>query len=472
MPHPDRAADRPATFRGVLANSEYRSIYLASALSWFGDAIARAAVTALVYRTSSSVVLSAATFAISYLPWLGIGPVLTALAERYPLRRVMVVCDIARMVTMGLVALRGMPLPAMIALLFATALLNPPFDAARSAMMPRVLTGNRYVLAVSLQLTTAQIALITGYFAGGALAVYKPHVTLMLNALTFGISALLIGFGVRERASAVRADQRKHLLRETAAGFGLVFGHPLLRSIALLVFGTMLFTVVPEGLAAGWAGELAGTAWRNQGWMQGLIMMANPIGWICGGILVNRLVRPSVRRRLIRPFALLAPFALVWAVFRPPVYVVALISAMTGFASGGFLPAANALFVQSLPATFRARAFGVMSSGVQLLQGAAVLATGALAERFADVPRVVGLWGLGGVGVMLVVVALWPSTERIRESVETVRVANAATDLEEETIIIPTDQTIVLSPLVHNDDTVILPALGNGHSVSGVRIVR
>src|SRR5919204_6910535 len=102
VPHPDRAADRPATFRGVLANSEYRSIYLASALSWFGDAIARAAVTALVYRTSNSVVLSAATFAISYLPWLGIGPVLTALAERYPLRRVMVACDVARMVTMGL----------------------------------------------------------------------------------------------------------------------------------------------------------------------------------------------------------------------------------------------------------------------------------------------------------------------------------------------------------------------------------
>ena len=451
MSHPDRAADRPATFRQVLASSEYRAIYFSSALSWFGDSMARAAVTALVYRTTNgSVVLSAATFAISYLPWLGIGPVLTALAERYPLRRVMIVCDVARMVTMALVALPDMPLPAMMLLLFTTALLNPPFDAARSALLPRVLTGNRYVLGLSMQLTTAQAALITGYFVGGALAAFRPHLTLMLNAATFGISACLIALGVRPRPAVTR--QRKPLLRETAAGFGLVFGTPVLRAIALLVFGTTLFTVVPEGLAAGWAGELAGVNWHNQGWMQGLIMMSNPIGWVCGGLLVNRLIRPSLRQRLIRPFAVLAAFALIGALFDPPVYIVALISAVTGFASGGLMPAANALFVQALPAGFRARAFGVMSSGIQLLQGAAVLATGALAQRFG-VPRVVGVWGLCGVVLMLLVVGMWPGAERIRQSVDAVKAANAEADVV----------------TVQNDDTVILPSLGNGRSAGAHR---
>jgi len=42
--------DRPATFREVLAVGEYRALYLASTLSWFGDYVARAAVTALVYQ--------------------------------------------------------------------------------------------------------------------------------------------------------------------------------------------------------------------------------------------------------------------------------------------------------------------------------------------------------------------------------------------------------------------------------------
>jgi len=58
-------ADRPATFREVLASGEYRALYLASALSWFGDYVARAAVTALVYQETESVAASAATFAFS-----------------------------------------------------------------------------------------------------------------------------------------------------------------------------------------------------------------------------------------------------------------------------------------------------------------------------------------------------------------------------------------------------------------------
>jgi MFS family permease len=219
----------------------------------------------------------------------------------------------------------------------------------------------------------------------------------------------------------------------------------VLRAIALLMFVSMLFTIVPEGLAAGWAGELAGGSVHSLGWMQGLIMMAAPIGYMCGGLLINRLVRPSVRQRLVRPFAVLAPLALVGAVFAPPVYLVALISALTGFASGALVPAANGLFVQALPVAFRARAFGVMASGIQLLQGAGVLITGALAERFG-VPRVVGLWGMGGVAVMLLVVSLWPGAETISASVARARAANAEAD----------------ATAVQDDDTVVIPAMRNG----------
>jgi len=163
---PDRTTDRPATFREVLASREFAALYAASTLSWVGDYVARAAVAALVYQQTNSVVASAAAFAISYLPWLGIGPVLTALAERYPYRRVMIGCDLARMCLMALVALPGMPIPATLVLLFCSALLNPPFDAARSATMPRLLEGDRYVVGLSLSASTLQFAQIVGYLAG------------------------------------------------------------------------------------------------------------------------------------------------------------------------------------------------------------------------------------------------------------------------------------------------------------------
>ena len=45
------------------------------------------------------------------------------------------------------------------------------------------------------------------------------------------------------------------------------------------------------------------------------------------------------------------------------------------------LPATNGLFVQVLPPSYRARAFGVIQSGLYLLQGAAVTVTGWLASH-------------------------------------------------------------------------------------------
>jgi hypothetical protein len=80
------------------------------------------------------------------------------------------------------------------------------------------------------------------------------------------------------------------------------------------------------------------------------------------------------------------------------------------------MPAANGLFVQALPHGFRARAFGVMQSGTQVMQGAAVLATGVLAEH-NPIPRVVGLWSLAGVVLILLAVTRWPSAERFNATV-------------------------------------------------------
>ena len=424
MSDPDHAAERPATFREVLASGEFRAIFFSSALSSLGDSMARAAVTALVYQRTGSVLAAAATFAISYLPWLGPGTVLAALAERYPYRRTMVICDLARMATIGLVALPGVPLPALLVLLFVTAMFDPPFKAARSALNARVLTGDRYVVGLAMVETAAQVALVTGYFAGGTLAAYSPRLALGFDAATFGISAFIVGLWVHYRAPALRPERRTHLLRETAEGFKIVFGRRVLRSIAFIVFAGLLFSVVPEGLGAAWAANLTSDR-HARGWTQGLIMCSMPLGFIVGSILINRFLPPAVRQRLISPFAILIPLALVAALLNPRVYGVAAIAATSGFAVAALLPAANGLFVQTLPDEFRARAFGVMQSGVQLCQGAAVLATGALASRFS-LPLVVGLWGAGGVVLMVLASITWPTPKAFGEAIAQARRLNDA----------------------------------------------
>jgi MFS family permease len=423
---PDRVADRPATFREVLASGEFRAIFYSSTLSTVGDSMARAAVTALVYQRTHSALAAGATFAISYLPWLGLGTVLAALAERYPYRRTMVICDLARMVTIGLVAVPGVPVPVLLALLFVTALFDPPFKAARSALNPRILQGDRYVVGLSLTETAAQLALISGYFLGGTIAAYNPRLAVLFDAATFGISACIVGLWIHHREPALAPERRTHLLRETAEGFRVVFGQRVLRSIAIVVFTSLLFAVVPEGLGAAWAAWLTDNK-HDRGWMQGLIMCSMPLGFALGSVLINRLVAPSARRRLIRPLAILTPLTLVAALFDPRVYGVAAIAAISGFTAAALLPTANGLFVQALPDDARARAFGIMQSGAQLSQGGAVFATGALASHI-HLPIVVGLWGVGGVILMLLASLTWPAPDTIAKAINRAQGMNGDDD--------------------------------------------
>ncbi|MEU4713080.1 MFS transporter [Micromonospora purpureochromogenes] len=414
--------DGPATFREVFGQSEYRTVLVASVLSWVGDYVAKAAVTVLVYRESESIALSAAAFAVSYLPWLVGGPLLAALAERYRYRQVMVVCDVIRMALMALIAVPGVPVWAILALLFATTLANPPSQAARSALMPAILTGDRLVLGLSLNASSAQAAQVVGYLLGAAVAAVDPTVALLINAATFAVSAALTQFGVRDREPAMSGAHRSHLLRETGQGFQIVFGTPVLRAIAVLVFSAMLFSIVPEGLAAAWAAERSGDG-LDSGVAQAVIMAANPVGFILGGLVVGRAVAPARRLALMRPLAVIAPLVLVPTLFDPPPVVVALLAAACGFAAAGLLPTANGLFVRALPNGYRARAFGVMATGMQVIQGASVLVTGLLADRFS-IPLVVGLWSAAGVVLMLVTALRWPDGETIDAAVAAADRAN------------------------------------------------
>lgn len=422
MPNGRPSPTRPATFREVFAQREYRFVLTAGALSWVGDYLAKAAVALLVYRETDSVALSAAAFAISYLPWLVGGPLLATLAERHPHRAVMVTCDLIRMALLLVIAVPGMPTPLILALLFTANLANPPSQAARSALLPRILAGDRLVVGLSIVGSVGHTAQVVGYLAGAAIAAVSPTLALMVTSATYAVSATLIRRGVVARPPAMQAAHRSNLLRETGEGFRIVFGQPVLRAIAILVFSAMLFSIVPEGLAAAWAGQHADG--MDKGLAQAIIMAAVPVGYILGGLVVGRLVAPARRIALMRPLAVLAPLLLVPTLLDPSPLVVALLAAGCGFAVAGLLPTANGLFVQALPEGYRARAFGVMASGTQVIQGLAVLVTGLLAERFS-IPLVVGLWSSAGVLLMTIAALSWPSQARVDATVESASGAGA-----------------------------------------------
>src|SRR4029077_4165118 len=134
---------------------------------------------------------------------------------------------------MAVIALPGVPLPVALVLVLLAAFFAPPIDAARSASLPAVLSGERYVLGLALFTATNQPAQVVGYLLGSALSISEPRLAFALNAVSFAISALMLRILLRWREPGLAQGKRTDLLHETGDGFKMVFGTPALRAIIL-----------------------------------------------------------------------------------------------------------------------------------------------------------------------------------------------------------------------------------------------
>ena len=96
-----KTPDFAKTFQDMMANfpidtSSFQEAFKSQGV--LGEKLARVALTVLVYQRTQSPLLSAVTFAISYLPWLLGGALLSTLADRFPRHRVLITSDVVRAV--------------------------------------------------------------------------------------------------------------------------------------------------------------------------------------------------------------------------------------------------------------------------------------------------------------------------------------------------------------------------------------
>jgi len=114
-----RAPEARSSYREVFAIGEFRALWSAQVLSFAGDQFAQVAIAILVYGRTQSPFLTALAYALTYLPPIAGGPLLSGLADLFPRRRVMIVCDLFRVGTVGLMAIPGLSLAALCILMFA-----------------------------------------------------------------------------------------------------------------------------------------------------------------------------------------------------------------------------------------------------------------------------------------------------------------------------------------------------------------
>ena len=374
----------------MLGAAEFRAIFVANIVSMLGSVVAAVALTVLVYQQTRSPALAASVMALSFLPYLIGGALLGAAADRLPARRVLVACDLASAALIGCMVIPGVPLPGLLALLFAIGLIAPVYQGVRSAVLPEVLPpGPRYVLGRALMRMVAQSAQVVGYGVGGLLlASLSPRGALVVDAMSFAASGLVLRFGTAARPAG--ATRRGSMARDSLTGLRNVFAHRPTRRILLFSWLVPACVVAPEALAAPYATHIGQPARAA-----GFLLMGLPIGTVAADIIAARMLTSRLQRRIIVPAALLS-FAPLAAFAGSPGLVLAVgLLAVAGLGHA-WAAGMDGLLIDTAPSELRNRALALAGAGIMFTQGAGFALWG-IAGQCLPVTVVVPLAATAGV---------------------------------------------------------------------------
>src|SRR4051794_17847435 len=287
------------TIRAALRYPDFRYLLSALAVSQVGDWLYNLALVVLVYDRTHSAVWAGLTTAARVVPVVVLGPVGGVLADRFDRRRIMIICDLARvalMLLLAAVAAAGLPIALAPLIAAAATAAAAPYMPCVAAVTPRVVDDADLPGANAARSAVSGASIILGPALGGVLLFLgSPAAAFAANALTFGLSALAVlaikdrgVFATRRSAPGPVADSPaglfsaglfRGMLGELAEGAAALRQHPAaLRLIGAdimcsFLYGTqtvlLLLVARQTGLgaqgygylfAAIGAGGLAGTA--------------------------------------------------------------------------------------------------------------------------------------------------------------------------------------------------------------------
>jgi len=402
----------PVSYQRLFAVGEFRAILLAHLVSMLGDVIGTVAVTVLVYQETKSPVLTAVAFSLTFLPHVFGGTFVRVIMDRFRPRQVLVACNLLSAVLVGSLTVPGVPVAVVLAVMFVVGMLAPVFVGIRSAVLPDVLgNGRLFVLGRGAIRLVSQSAQVVGYLLGGVLLLFlSPHGALAANAASFGVAALLFGFGTRERSWPERTERgeptRSLTLRDVLAN------RPV-RQLLLIGWIAPCFAIAAEALAVPYIAGL-GRPERDLA----LLLSAGAAGMVLADLVCSRLIPPDLQRRLVRPGAVMLCLPMIAFAVQPslPVAVAILFLSGLGLVYNAGL---DTLLVERSPDPLLPKALAYQYILLLGLQGLAVVGWGLLGE-LAPANGVIAAAGAAGVvAILLITRRLHAENHQVRKGEDT-----------------------------------------------------
>jgi MFS family permease len=250
-------------------------MWSAATISIFGSLITRMALPFVAI-----LVLGAGAFevalvrSIDLLAALLFGLIVGAWVDRLRRRPVMVWADLGRavmLVTIPIAAVGGwLTLAQLLLVSFAVAILSTFFDAADNAYLPSIVRRDELVRANGALAASGSAAEFTAFGISGFLVqVLTAPIAIFFDAISFVVSAVLLGSIRRPEPPPPPKADREPVLHEIREGLAIIARDPIIRAFTLAsmamatlwgVFGAIwiLFAIDELGLGAAAIGIIAG----------------------------------------------------------------------------------------------------------------------------------------------------------------------------------------------------------------------
>jgi MFS family permease len=281
------------TERSLWRHRDFLRLWSAQTVSTFGSLITRAALPFLAILVLGATPGQIAALRIAdLLPAFVIGLMAGVWIDRLRRRPLMIVADLGRAVVLGLIPVLAFAGRLQLAQLYLIAviasILTVCFDVAEQSYIPTVVNRAQLVEANSKLVATQAAAEISAFgVAGWLVQLFTAPVAIAIDALTFLVSAALVGT-VRAAEPRARAERTTaSVWREMIEGLSALSANRSLRALAL------------SGAAMQCAFGILGTVYalyalRELGFRPGLLGMVYAVGGIsslAASALVGRLNR-------------------------------------------------------------------------------------------------------------------------------------------------------------------------------------
>jgi MFS family permease len=236
--------------RDVLRIPDFRRLWIAQGISDVGDGLTLLTLMLLVNQLTGSTLALAAVAIVLAIPPLTIGIVAGSYADRWDRRKIMLVSDGLRAVTvLGFVVIDSAAmLPALLVLAFVQASIGTFFTPARGALVPRVVPADGLLAANAVTQATRVIAGVIGAGLAGLIVGIADTTwpAFVLDAATFALSMLLV-FGVSREAG--RPSDAEHVAG-TGVGASVAEGLRIVGGTRVLWVTLLALAVTMFGLGA------------------------------------------------------------------------------------------------------------------------------------------------------------------------------------------------------------------------------